>query len=134
MNTLAQVNLSPTGGFTGFGKLASPGTSGISLFAGMITTTIGVLTLVAIIWFVFNFIVGAIGIISSGGDKQKLETARNKVTYSVIGLIAVIAAIFIVELIGFLLGFPNILDLNALFTAVAGKPGGSGAPLKTFTI
>lgn len=134
MKSLAQINLSPAGGFTGFGKLGTPGATGISLFAGMISTTIGVLTIVAIIWFVFNFIMGAIGVISSGGDKQKLESARNKVTYSVIGIVAVIAAIFVVELIGFLLGFPNILDLNALFTAVAGKAGGSGAPLKTFTI
>ena len=59
-------------------------------------------------------ITGSIGIISSGGDKAALESARKRITTGVIGFVVVVAAIFIVQLIGRLIGIPNILDLPAL--------------------
>jgi hypothetical protein len=73
------------------------------------------MTLVAIIWFVFVFITGAIGIISSGGDKQALETARKKITTGLIGLVLVIIAIVAINLIGYLFGIPDILQIQTLF-------------------
>ncbi len=79
------------------------------------------MTIIAIIWFVFSFIIGAIGIISAGGDKAALESARKKIVSAITGLIVVIAAIFIVRLIGFLIGIPNILNLTQLFGQITGK-------------
>jgi hypothetical protein len=124
---LADVTIAPNGGFKGIGTgpLANPvpGTA-MSIFATFISSTLGVITIVAIIWFVFTFITGAIGIISSGGDKQSLESAKKKITYAIIGLVIVIIALFVMELIGFLIGIPNILDLQTLFNMVAFPNGG----------
>lgn len=121
-NLLAQVpiNLAPPGGFTGFGKIGleggdKAGTSA-NVFASVISTTIGVITVVAIIWFLIQLLIGAVGIIGSGGDKTKVEQARAKITSAVTGLIVVIAGIFIASLIGALLGIPNILDIGSLIT------------------
>lgn len=118
MNILAQINIAPDGGFTGTkdgkGLLADPG-NGIDLFAKFMSSAIGLITIIAIIWFVFKFFIGAIGIISSGGDKQSLESARKNLQYSIIGIIVVVAGIFIVKLIGFLIGIPNLLDIGTLF-------------------
>lgn len=117
MNKIAQVNF---GQLSGFGPLGNPQGNGIGTFTNFVSSAIGLLTLIAIIWFVFSFIIGAIGIISAGGDKAGLESSRKKIVSSIIGLVVVIAAIFVIKLIGFLIGIPNILDLGALFNQVAG--------------
>ena len=121
-NLLAQIKLYPgNNGFTGFGLLGNPNpnntgdNSGIAVFAKFISNVIGVLTIVAIIWFVFVLITGAISWISAGGDKNAVEGARKKITNGIIGLVITIAAIFIIDLIGTFLGIPNILDIGSLF-------------------
>lgn len=108
-------------GFTGFGPLGleggDPGKAP-SLFATLISTGIGIITVVAIIWFVFQFLIGAIAIISSGGDKAALETAKKKITTGLIGLVVTIFAIFLIRLFGTILGIPNILNFVDLFTSI----------------
>src|SRR3972149_6541926 len=110
---LAQVPPDPI-----FGDVKAP--PGISRFGsvaeGGLTNFIN--NIIAIIWFVFKFVSGAIGIISSGGDKASLETAKKNITTGVIGLVVVVAALFIVDLIGNLIGIPNILNLVELFQQI----------------
>lgn len=117
MNKLAQIKLSPDEGFAGFGSLGlkeNGGEEAISTFTKFLSGTIGLMTIIAIIWFVFVLITGAIGIISSGGDKTALETARKRITTGLVGLIVVIAALFIIDLIGFIIGI-DILNIEHLF-------------------
>lgn len=120
-NLAADIPIGPPGGFTGAkdgaGLLANPGT-GIELFANFISSTVGLMTIIAIIWFVFVFITGAIGIIGAGSDKNALEGSRKKIVTGVIGLVVTIAAIFIINLIGYLLGFSNILDINTMLNSL----------------
>lgn len=111
MKSLAQLDF---GTFKGFGPLGNPTGTGAITLTKLVSTSIGVLSLIAFIWFVYNFIIGAIGIISSGGDKQKLESARNKITYSIIGVVVVIASLFVIDLIGVVFGIP-FLNLFQLF-------------------
>jgi len=115
MKTLAQLDF---GTFKGFGPLGNPTGTGINQFNTVISTTIGVMTIVAIIWFVIQLITGAIGIMSAGSDKAKLEGARAKITNGIIGLIIVIAAVFVIDLIGTVFGIP-FLDIFQLFYRVA---------------
>jgi hypothetical protein len=115
MKYLADIELGP---FSGFGPLGNPAGSGINIFSKFISSIIGLMTIIAIIWFVFVFFGGVFGIIGSGGDKAALETARKRITSGIIGLVVVIAAIFIVDFIGGLIGIPNILDLPALFNQI----------------
>lgn len=81
----------PTGSLLGEGRTYLH--SGITLFL------IG-----AALLALFFFIWGGIGWITSGGDKTKLQNARNKMIYSIIGLIVAFLAFFIVTLIGTLFG------------------------------
>lgn len=113
MNKLADIELAPQGGFRGIGPLGlenQAGAAGLSTFNEIISTSIGVMTVIAIIWFILQFFIGAIGIINAGGDKAKLEMARKKLTNALIGLVVVVAAIFLIDLIGNLIGIPNILE------------------------
>lgn len=108
---LAQINLYPQGGFQGIGPLGLQGSNAynsVPLFNKVISTTIGVMTVIGIIWFLVMFIGGAISIIGSGGDKGKLEQARSRMFSAVIGLIILVTALFIVDILG------NILGINIL--------------------
>lgn len=117
-NLSADFELFP-GGFKGIGPLGDPkGGSGIDIFTKFISSTIGLLTIIAIIWFVFTLISGAIAMMTAGSDKASLESARKKITTGLIGLVVTIAAIFLIDLVGYLIGIPNILDLPALFTKI----------------
>lgn len=116
MKTLAQIDF---GNITGIGPLGKPEGNGISNFQMFISTAIGIMTIVAFVWFLFTFITGAIAIISSGGDKQAYENARKKITTGIIGVIVVIAAIFVIDLVGTIFGIP-FLNITKLFNQVAG--------------
>ncbi len=89
----------------GTGGAGSPGK-----FTQALTSIVGVITLIAGIYFIFLLIFGGIEWMSSGGDKAKLASARSRLFSGVIGLTIVVAGIFIAEIVGNLVGLPNILD------------------------
>ena len=79
MNQLAQIKL---GTLKGPGDLGNPGSNAPDIFNSTISTIIGAISVVGFIWFIIQFLLGAIQIISAGGDKAQLETARKKITNS----------------------------------------------------
>lgn len=108
---LAQVEKEVGGTFEGFGPLGKVGADldkAFQLFFDVLSAIVGIMTIVAAIWFVFQFLIGAIQIISSGGDKTKMQEASTRITHAVIGIVVVIGAIFFISLIGSLTGL-NIL-------------------------
>lgn len=92
--------LGPLGTF----KIEEIPTAALGLFNKVISNIVGVMTVVAGIWFIFQFIIGAIGWLTAGGDKAKTQAAQAKITSGIIGLAIVIVAIFLIDLIGTLLG------------------------------
>ncbi len=58
-----------------------------------------ILTIIILLW-------AAIDWLSSGGDKQKVQTARMKITYAIIGLVVVFSAFFIINFLGYLFRVP----------------------------
>jgi hypothetical protein len=118
------LRLSPEGGFKGFGKLGLQGDSSASnasgTFSNFISSVIGILTIIAFIWFIFLFITGAISYMSAGGDKTAIESARKRIVNGLVGLVIVIAAIFIIRLVGYLIGIPDILNFVSLFSILTG--------------
>jgi hypothetical protein len=122
-NYLSDIQLAPPGGFKGFGTIglenANTSSAG-KIFTTVISTVVGVMTVVGIIWFVIQFFIGALGIIFSGGDKAKLAEAKTKLSTSLIGLVVVIAAIFIIELVGTVLGIEGILNINNFINQLGG--------------
>ena len=134
MNYLAQndgIPLSPDGeGFSGVGKgplsfFEKNYENAGEIFNNLISTVVGIITVVAFIWFVFLFLTGALGIMTAGGDKAKVEASRQRLTNGIVGLVIVVAAIFIVDLIGGLLGIENILNPAELIEKIS-PGGGSG--------
>ena len=77
----------------------------------VISVVVGTLTVVGSIWFIYVLITGAIAYINAGGDKGAVEEARKRMTTGLVGLLILIAAIFLVDLVGYIIGF-DILNLS----------------------
>lgn len=118
MNKLAQIKLSPDEGFSGFGKLGQGGESSIFTFTQFISSAIGLISLVAVIWFLFVLTTGALGILASGGEKAANEAAKKKISSGLIGLIITIFALVMVNFIGSLLGIGDLLDIPRMFSTL----------------
>ncbi len=80
-------------------------------FMSIISISIGILTIVAGIWFIFKLITGALGIMAAGADKGKMAEARANITYGLVGFVLVVAAIFIAQIVSTILGV-NFLDIT----------------------
>ncbi len=79
-------------------------TTAANLFGKVLSLIIGVMTIVAGIWFIFQFIIGAFGWLTAGADKTAIENAQKRILNAVIGITVVVAAIFLIDLLGRLIG------------------------------
>lgn len=96
--------------------LCNPTTTGETIGTQLNKTLsgiIGSLTIVAALWFSIQFILAGFAWISAGGDKAAIETARNKITNALIGLIIVTAAWVIIGVLGIIFGI-EILNPGAI--------------------
>jgi hypothetical protein len=106
-NLLTDISVGP---LQGVGPLGTSGKNAPTQFNDTISKVIGIMTAVGFIWFTFQIVIGAIRIVASGGDKGAVESARKQITSGIIGVVVVVAAIFIVSLVGIILGIPDILN------------------------
>jgi len=116
---LAQTPIGQIGGPTGFGPWGNLGKfTDISLsagaFTGILSNVIGVMTIVAGLWFIFQFIIGGYAYMTAGEDPQKMGNATKKITSSLIGLVVIVAAYAIISLLGSLLGFDILNPQNII--------------------
>lgn len=88
-----------------FGNVGSP----LTVVAKVASTVIGVITLVAGIYFIFQFLIGAFGWLTSSGDKTRLQKAQDRLTHALIGLVIVVATYAIVEIVQTITGLDLLL-------------------------
>jgi hypothetical protein len=89
----------------------TPGTGYATDFGNMFSSILNVVMLVAAILVFAYLIFGGIQWITSGGDKNKAEEARNKITAAIIGLIIVAASYAVINLVVNFLGFGSFNDV-----------------------
>jgi len=85
----------------------------LEIFIGQL---LGVLTIVAVIYFTIQLILAGYTFISSTGDVKNMEAARKRLIDAILGLFIVVVALGLGSLIAKLLGLSNILDLQQTFT------------------
>lgn len=93
------------------GSLGSGGSSaGAPALGAFIGSIIGLLIIVGFVFAFIYLLTGGFDWITSGGDKTKLESARNKITNAIIGLIVVASVWAIMTLVGDFIGvtFPDL--------------------------
>ncbi len=97
-------------GFGPFGDIANTPTAGLEAVIKVVSSVIGFMTVAASIWFLFQLIIGGISWVTSGGDKNNIENARNRITHAFIGLIIVVAGWGILALAGTFFGYDILLS------------------------
>lgn len=85
-------------------NIGKPTNVAITDFGKLVQALVGTLLIVAALLAFIYLIIGGISWITSGGDKANMETARNKITQAIVGLIIVGAAWAIMLLIQNFLG------------------------------
>lgn len=115
MKLLAQIVATDLGKIEGAGlgpfgqKVQTTGLEVGKNFTTAISSIIGFLTISGTVWFMFQLLIGGISWVSSGGDKAKIESSRDRITHAFIGLTIVVASWGIIALIGQFLGFDLLI-------------------------
>jgi len=117
---LADADLGEIGATEGlgpFGDIASQAEEGPTLLANIVSNVIGVMTIVAGLWFIFNFFIAAVGIVIASGNEDAIKKNTQKISTSLLGLVIVIAGYALISLIGYVLGF-DITNLGGLISNI----------------
>lgn len=89
--------------------------TGASFFAKVIPSAIGLAFIIGSLVFFAMLVWGAIEWISSGGDKQHLESARGRITNALVGIVILFAAFAILNVIEIFFGIKIMtLDITPL--------------------
>lgn len=106
-----KINLIAQNKLHGLGVNPKPANA-VTQLDNTISTIIGVLTLIAFIYFVIQVILAGYSFISGQGDEKKIESARKRLTNGILGITIVVVAFGITALLATLLGLGNIFNLN----------------------
>ncbi len=82
-----------------------PGSTGEEKIGSVLSNIIRLIYMVSTIVFVFMIILGAFNWIVSGGDKEKLASARKRIVHAIIGLVLLALSFVIITLVGIVTGF-----------------------------
>ena len=85
--------------------------SGGTALGHLISNLVGALFIAGFLLTFMELLLGGVSWITAGGDKQKLETARDKITNSIMGLIVVGATYAIMSLVARFFGL-NLASLS----------------------
>jgi len=103
-------NISGTG-LGPFGQQpAGGGAQALTQVTGVVSGIIGLLTVCASIWFMFQMLFAGYEWISAGGDAKKLEEARQRITHGFMGLVIVVGAWALLAVTGQFLGYDILIS------------------------
>lgn len=77
----------------------------------LISFILRIVMVVAVLLVLLEFIMGGIEWITSGGDKGKTESARNRIVAALVGILVLSAAYALTLLVAYVLGFDSIDDV-----------------------
>lgn len=80
------------------------GTGALTNMETMISNVLGIATVIATIIFIVYFVLAAITWITSGGDTNKVQKARDQIIQGVLGLVILVLMYSLVGLIGTIFG------------------------------
>ena len=108
----------------GFKPISPNWSAGSNTRAGALTNleafisgVLGIITVVAGIYFIINFLLAALAWTTAGGDSGKVSAARDRMIQSTLGLIIVVGGYAVVGLIGAVVGL-DILNPAAMLDQI----------------
>ena len=116
----ADVTLGPIKGIGdyGFETKDISGTETQTQFSNILSAVVTTLTVVGGLAFVIFFTLGGLKWLTAGGDKAKVSEAQTQMTQGVIGLVAMVAGLFVVGIVGGVLGIDILNPFKTLFGTI----------------
>lgn len=81
-------------------------------FGQIVGNIIIAIIIIAIVIALIFLIIGGIKWITSGGDKSKVESARNTIVAAIVGLVITLLAYFIISFVLSIFGIDNIAEIK----------------------
>jgi len=78
----------------------------------VLSAVISLFFIVGIIYFMWHIVFAGYHFIGTEGDPKKYETAKNELTYSVLGLIVIFSIFAILKFVGVVLGIQGLKSLS----------------------
>jgi hypothetical protein len=128
---IAQANpqfgqgLQPPSQFYSAGSAEASGVTAVNNLEAFISNLIGVLTLVGGLMFIFYFVMGGLNWITAGGEKGKIDKARNQMVEGVIGMIVIVISYGVIGIVGAFLGLNLLQPGQALLNTLNPNQGSS---------
>jgi len=123
-NTLiAQVTLSPIQPVTGARQPTDLSEATVlSTLELWISDIIGVITILGTLFFIVYAFIAAFQWITAAGDKSKIEKAKDRLVWSTLGLILIVASYAIIGLIGGIIGLELLKPAEMIGNIIPGTP------------
>jgi len=103
-------------------KIEGPGikptSDSVGQLEGILSSVIGIMTIIGVIFFAVQIILAGFTMISSQGEVKELESAKKRLTTNVLGLAIIILAYGLGSLISNLLGITDAFNLNNVFKPI----------------
>lgn len=115
----ATVTYAPLKGEGKIGDVTGIDTPG--KFTVLLSGVIGFLTVVGVIYFIIQVILAGYAWISAAGDANKLKEAQEKLVNSILGLFIILVAVVLINLLGYILGGIDFLNLEETIKNLAPK-------------
>lgn len=93
-------------------KDCSSSTDPIPFANNVLQTVFSLFFIVGILYFIVHFIMAGYHFIDSLGDPKRIESARDQLTYSFVGLIVIFSVFAILRLAGTVLGIAGLENLS----------------------
>lgn len=102
-------------------------TNGVGFFQQVITIGIGLAFIIGILIFFIMLILAAIALMSSGGDKANVESAKARMRNAMIGIVVLFSIYAIVQLFEIFFGI-SILSIDITNLFINNAPTGCPPP------
>jgi hypothetical protein len=89
-------------------------TSPLATIVDYVSSIVGIMTIFASIWFLFNILYAGYEWISAGGDTKKVAGARDRITHAFMGLVIIAGAWSLLAIAGQFLGYNTLVSPDAL--------------------
>ena len=87
-------------------------------FGNILSSVVTTITVVGGLAFVIYFTLGGLKWLTASGDKTKISEAQAQMTQGVVGLIALVSGLFVVGIVGGVLGIDYLNPFKTLFGTI----------------
>ena len=94
--------------------VANPG----NYVQNIIQTVITIFFIVAVIYFIWHFVMSAYQMIASQGDPEKLKAAQKSILNAFVGILLVFSIFAILKFVGTVVGVPGLKNLNLIWPSL----------------